>query len=99
MWRSLAVILVSVGLVLPAVAEQSRTKSATMFCSRRDDLLMYAIAKNTKEFKNRDVTGCSMLRKGQRYTVLDSGEGSIVRIRVHLPGRGTVEGYAANPGE
>jgi len=101
MWRTLALIPLCLGLTAALAAEQRRIASETIFCINRDDVLAYAIAKNTKENKNRDTAGCSTLRKGQRYTVLDAGgsSGSIVKIRVHLPRRGTVEGYAVNPSE
>jgi hypothetical protein len=99
MWRSLALVPLCLGIASALAAEQRRIASETMFCVNREDLLMFAIAKNTKEFKNRDNPGCSVLKKGQRYTVVDSGQGSTVKIRVHLPRRGTVEGYAVSPGE
>lgn len=102
MWRTIALIPLCLGLTATLAAEQRRIASETMFCVNREDLLAYAIAKNAKESKNRDTAGCSVLKKGQRYTMLDSGgssSGSIVKIRVHLPRRGTVEGYAVNPGE
>jgi hypothetical protein len=99
MWRTLALIPLCLGLIPVFAAEQGRIASDTMFCVNRQDVLMYAISKNTKEFKDRDTPGCRILKKGQRYTVLDSGGGSMVKIRVHLPRRGTVEGYAVNPSE
>ncbi len=99
MWRPFAIVLVCMGLASPGEAEQLRTASETLFCLKKDDLLMYAVARNTKEFKDREIGGCMTLRKGQRYTLLDRGEGSMVKVRVHMPRRGTVEGYAINPGD
>ena len=101
MWRLLTIIPLCLGLTSAFAAEQRRIASDTIFCVNREDVLAYAIATNAKDSKSRDTAGCSTLKKGQRYTVLDaaSTSGSIVKIRVHLPRRGTVEGYAVNPSE
>ena len=98
--RVLAGVLLSVGLAYPLAArESSKTADETPFCRNDQDLLLYVVKRTEKGFKSRDMAGCTTLRKGQPYTLLDSGRGSITKIRVRVPGSGWTEGYAIIPRE
>jgi hypothetical protein len=99
MWRALAIVFFCTGLGCSAEGKQSRTTGNQLFCVNEEDLLMYMVVGTAKEFKNREMPGCMRLKRGQPYTVLDGEGRAVQKIRVRVPGRGTIDGYMRDVGE
>jgi hypothetical protein len=99
MLRVPATILICAALAVPTAAKPSRASGDGFVCRNREDLMTYAVVSSDKDAKNRDVPGCTALRKGARYEVLDDDGRGVIKVRVRLPNGRRIEGYMIGGGE
>jgi hypothetical protein len=98
----LVCILCCLTAVRGASAEQLRTKGKELFCENGQDLLIFVVARNARDSKDRNMPGCSVLGRGLAYTVLENSnpEGKpIVKVRLRRLRGGSIEGYMLTDAE
>jgi hypothetical protein len=81
-------IVCGVAAVRGAEAQQLRTKGGELFCQNGQDLLSFVVNRS-------GMPGCSVLRRGEAYTVIESGNPdgkTIIKVRLRRL-RGSADGY------